>query len=104
MFADAAAGGAENAKGMCFVNKQPGLMAVLDLHDARQIRDIAVHTVEGLYDNQHVAVVLAVICEEFVEMIQIVMAEDDDFRARTLGRADNAVVRELVDEKRIPPS
>ena len=68
MFANAAAGGAKHADRMCFIDQQPRLMTLLDLDDARQIDDVAIHAVEGFYDDKHVAVILAIIGEELVEV------------------------------------
>ena len=70
--------------------------------EPRQVGGVAVHAVDALDHDQHVAVFLAVSREQMVEMIQVVVAEFDRPAAGAPSAPlDDAVMREFVDEDRV---
>ena len=76
MLGDPASGIAKDAVRMGLVNQKPCVMAVLDVDDARQIANIAVHRVKALHYEQHMAVIAPRGAQPGLKVFQIVVGKD----------------------------
>src|SRR5439155_15301538 len=71
----------------------------LYLDKARKVGDIAVHAVEAFGDNERIAIIATPFPQQEIEMIEIIVPENNSLSGGTLGSANNAVVRQLINEK-----
>ena len=77
------------------------LVPVLDLDEARQVRNIAVHAVDALDDDQHAAVLVPVLLEQFPGGVPVVVRKRPPAGARENAPLDDAVVRQSVVEHEV---
>ena len=96
MFADAAPGFAEHAERMGFVDHQEGLVALLDVDEARQVGDVAIHAVEAFDDDQRALEVAADFAEDVFQRGRVVVVEGAAGGAGKLDAFENAVVDQAV--------
>ena len=92
MLKDAPAGLTENAERVRLVDHQPRLMPLLDVDQLRQRRDIAIHGVEALGNNEYPLIVVPTCSQQGVEGRHVIVREALASRARQLGAQHNAVV------------
>ena len=98
VFAEPAPLVAEHADRMRLVEQQPGRMLLLQLDETRQIDDVAVHREQAFGDDQRRLVQAALLGEQLVEVLEVVVAEEDHVGRRRLAARDDRVVRQLVEE------
>ena len=87
---------AEHAQTVRVVDHQPGTVALLDLHQPGEVGHVAFGGVEALDDDQAILVVAAVLAQDLLALIEIVVAEAAARGAGQLHADDGAVVHELV--------
>ena len=86
LLGDAASGRAEHAERVRFVDHQPGVVAIPQLDQTREVRDVAVHAVQAFNDDEAVFVFVAERIEQLFEGIQVVVRERTACGARQLAR------------------
>jgi hypothetical protein len=91
----------EDAERMRFVDQQPSLAPLLELDKADEVGDVAIHAVEALGYDEGVAGVAASFPQQEIEMVEIVVAKNYGFGRGSLGPADDAVMGQFIDEKRV---
>ncbi len=104
MFANAEAGRAHHAEGMRFVHHQECLVAALDVDEARQLGEIAVHAVNAFDDDQHALELAPLLGQHRIERGPVVVREGQTPRARELNALQRAVVDQLVVHDQVPRS
>ena len=63
----------EHAAAVRVVDHQPGAVALLELDDAGQIRDVAFGGVEALDDDERVFVLGALLAQDLLQRLEIVV-------------------------------
>src|SRR4051812_3828609 len=100
MLENTGAGLAQHAEAMRLIDHEPGRMPPLDLDEALQIREIAIHAVEAFVDDQHAFVAMAHRGEKVVERIEIVVWEEAPLGVRQLAAHDDTIMCEgIVDDE-----
>ncbi|MNS19847.1 hypothetical protein D3C72_515730 [compost metagenome] len=96
MFADAMAALAHHAQGMRLVHHQEHAVAMFDLDEAGQVGVVAVHAVDPFQHDQDALELAAVVREQGVQGVGVVMGKRQPARARKLDALQDAVVDQFV--------
>ena len=103
-FRDAAAGGAEYAQGVGFIDHQPGAVAALELDELGEFGNVTVHAIEALDDDQGPAIAGTVETQRPFDRLQITMWTENALGAGELGALGYAVVdRHIGDDEVFRP-
>jgi hypothetical protein len=81
---------------MSLVHHQPGMMALLDVDQARQVGIVPVHAIEAFDHDHHTLVLRADLGQEIVQVIEIIVLETQPRAACEFGTHDRAVVHDRV--------
>ena len=92
MLGESSAAGAHRTDRVRFVDHQPALMFLANLHELGEIREVAVHAVDTFDDDQHTAVPLALFGEGCIEGFVIIVWERSASASGKNGSLDDAVV------------
>lgn len=76
-------------------------MAFLDVNEAGEIGDIAIHTVETFGDDQHIAIVSAFFTQQMIQVIEVVVAELHRLGGGAFSAAHDAVMRQFVEKQSV---
>src|SRR5579885_85462 len=82
----------KHANRVRFVDPEPGLAPSLDLHESGEVGDVAIHAVKPFRDDQSVAVAGALLAQEEIEMVEVIVAENDRLGRRRFRPADDTIV------------
>ena len=83
---------------MRFIDHQPGFVLLLDVHESREIRHVAVGAIHTFDDDQCAPVLRAQLAQEAIGGGKIVVREAQPVRTREQGSLHRAVVQQLVAE------
>ena len=95
---DAATGRAEDADRVRFIDHEHRVMPVFDLDESREVRHIAVGTVNTFDEHERPAMLPADAPEHAVECRPVVVRKDEPPRPRVLGAQHAAVVQARIAE------
>ena len=98
VFVHAAAGGAQHTKGVGLVHQQHAVVLFLQLDDARQVGDVAVHAEQAFGDDAGALVLAAVLLEHLLQGIAVVVLVGVAVGAGKAGALHQGVVGETVIE------
>ena len=81
---------------MRVIDHQPGAIALLELDHAGKIRNVAFGGIEALDDDERVFVLGALLAQDFLQRLEIVVLVGERLGARQAHADNGAVVHELV--------
>ena len=102
MLADATPGPPDHAQRVGLVHQEERTVALLELDDPIERREIAVHAVHGLDRDEHAAGFGPGLGQQTPERVRVVVRERAAARARELGPGQDAVVGQAVMQDDVP--